>query len=90
MSLVHEYLIEHYRAYGKKARKLLPVSADDDFSSFTLALDLDPEPLPVFDLGRDRRVQLRQGPVVDPEVPGRDVGRPHPVRHHLDTVLEKN
>ena len=51
----------------------VPVSADDDLSPFALALHFDPEPLAVFDLRRNWRVQLRQGPVVDAVIAARQV-----------------
>ena len=61
--------------------------ADDDLAAVALALHLDAEPLSVFDLGRDRRVQRDGGPVVHAValVPAH---RPKTVRRDLGAVLE--
>ena len=66
---------------------LSPVRADDDLAAVPLTLHLNAEPLPVFDLGRDRRVQRHGGAVVHAValVPAH---RTEPVRRDLGAVLQ--
>ena len=65
-----------------------PVCADDDLAAVALALHLDAEPLPVLDLGGDRRVQRHRRAVVHAValVPAH---RPQAVRRHLRAVLQE-
>ncbi len=63
--------------------------ANDDLSALALTLDLDPEPLVVFDLRVDRRVQPTDPAVVQTVGAVGDAQRALAVSLHLDTILEK-
>ena len=79
-------LIPSPRRYSTVPRS--PVRAHDDFAAVALALHLDPEPLPVLDLGRDGRVEGHRRAVVD-AVATVPADRAQAVGRHLGAVLQE-